>query len=185
MARHQLFLEFPETTNEGIIRIEDSSIYNSAIPINCITLEITPPGYATPTVITGLSPYFKLFLNACDLGILLPGACADVCPVLPEGIYNVRYSISPNDKVWVEYKIMRVVSTKQKWYKTLCWINDRPCSPVNDQLVLIRELQLISNQIDSAVGFVEDLHEYQTGMDMFRYARKKLIEISRGCNNCQ
>lgn len=184
MARHQLFLDFPETTNESIFRIKDISIYNSSIPVSCMTLEITPPGYTTPTVITGLSQNFEVYYTACDLGVLPVGSCDTTCPDLTEGIYHIRFSVSPNDKVWVEYNVLRTVSTRNKWYHTLCWINDRPCTPTNDQLVLIRELQLIENQIDSAEGFVEDLHDYETGMEMFRLARRKLFDISRGCHFC-
>lgn len=183
MAKHQLFLDFPENTNDGILRVEDSSIYNALIPFDCATLEITPPGYNSPTILGELSQEWRLFLNACNIGILSTG-CNENCPLLPEGIYHFRYSVSPNTKVFVEYNMLRIVSTINKWEKTLCWINDTPCDPTNDKLILIRELQLIHSQIITAKAFVEDLHEPDTGMQMFLYARKKLDEISRGCHLC-
>ena len=184
MEKHQLFLDFPENTNEGILRIEDSSIYSSVIPYNCPTLEITPPGYTSPTVITGLSQYFRLFLNACTLGIIQTG-CNSTCPILPDGIYHIRYSVSPNDKVFVEYNMMRIVTIVNRWYKTLCWINNTPCDPLNDQLVLIRELQLIYNQILTAKHLVEDKHQYEDGVQMYRLALRKLDDISQGCHSCR
>lgn len=183
MKKHQLYLDFPDSTNEGILRIEDNSIYTSSIPVNCLTLEITPPGYSSPTVITGLSQGFKLHLNACNMGMLVTG-CDESCPILPDGIYNIRLSVSPNTTVYVEYNLMRVVCTLNKWYKTLCWINSTPCSPSPDTLTLIRELQIIYNQIMTAKHLVEDIHDYEVGMEMLLYARKKLSEISRGCSTC-
>ena len=183
MEKHQLFLDFPENTNEGILRVEDSSIYSSSIPFNCPTLEISFPGSITPTVFTGLPKYFRLFLNACNLGILASG-CGDKCPIIPDGIYHFRYSVSPNDKVFVEYNMLRIVIILNRWYKTLCWINDTPCDPTNDKLVLIRELQLIGNQIYTAKHLVEDKHQYEDGVQMYRLAEKKLNDISQGCHTC-
>ena len=185
MAKHQLFLNFPENVNEGILQVEDSSIYmTSPSPSgSCFTLEITPPGYTAPTVLSIQSPGFRLFLNACQIGIQLTG-CDDQCPLIGDGIYHFRYSVSPNDKVYAEYNMLRVVCILNKYYKTLCWINDTPCSPTNDTLVLIREMQLIHSQILTAQHLCDDIHDYETAMEMYRYTLKKLQEISRGCSTC-
>lgn len=181
--KHQLYLDFPENTNEGILRIEDSSLYNSTIPVNCTTLEITPPGYESPTVLSNLPQQFRLFLNACSLGILQVG-CDETAPTIYDGIYNIRYSVSPNDKVYVEYKLFRITNIMHRFYKTLCWINNVSGGPQNDVLILLRELQLIHNQILTAKHLTEDIHDYDTSMEMFRYADKKLREISKGCHLC-
>jgi len=71
-----------------------------------------------------------------------------------------------------------------KFYKTLCWINAKPCYPENDRLVLIRELQLIESQIITAKHLCEDLFEYETSMEMYRFASKRLSDISFGCHTC-
>lgn len=183
MEKHQLYLEFPEITNEGLIQIKDVSVYSTRLPFDCATLEITPPGYSEPTVITGLTKGFNLNLNACQLGILSVG-CSEICPTLPEGIYHFRFSVSPNSKVYVEYNMLYTVVTMNRWYKTLCWINDRPCSPTNDQLELIRQMQLIESQLITAKHLVEDKHDYTSGVEMLRFVRKKLDNLSQGCSNC-
>ena len=172
VEKHQLFLDFPETTNEGVLRVEDASIYSSLIPFNCPTLEITPPGFTTPTVFTNLLQHYQLFLNACNLGILSTG-CGDKCPFIDDGIYHFRYSISPNDKVFVEYNMLRIVHILNKWRKTLCWINDTPCDPTNDKLVLIREMQLIGAQIQTAKYLVEDKNIPEDGIQMYKLAARK------------
>jgi hypothetical protein len=181
--KHQLYLDFPENVNPGILRIEDSSIYDSSIPVNCPTLEITPPGYTSPTVLTQMPQQFRFFLNACNLGIVTTG-CDSFAPTVPDGIYNIRYSVSPNDKVYVEYKLLRIVGIMSKWYKVLCWINNTPCNPQNDQLILLRELQLIHNQILTAKHLTEDLHDFEASMEMLQFAQKKLSELARGCHTC-
>ena len=185
MAKHKLFLNFPESSNEGILQVEDSSIYmTSPSPSgSCFTLEITPPGYTIPTVITGILPGFSLILNACQIGIQQQG-CSDFCPIIPDGIYHYRYSVSPNTLVYVEYNQLRIVNIMNRFYNTLCWINDKPCYPENDKLVLIRELQLIESQILTAKHLVEDIFDYETGMEMYRFAYKRLQDISKGCKNC-
>lgn len=182
MERHKLFLEFPYSTNEGILKVEDSSIYSTFIPVSCNTLEITPPGFSTATVFTNLSSGFRLFLNACDLGFV--GNCNFTCPTLPDGIYNYRYSVSPNSQVFVEYKQLRITQLKNAWYKVLCWVNNKPCDPTNETLTVLRQLQLLENHIETAKHLVEDKHQYEEGVEIYRYAQKKVEELSQGCHFC-
>ena len=110
--------------------------------------------------------------------------CDQSCPILQDGIYHIRFSVSPNTAVYVEYNLMRITCTMNKWYKALCWINSLPCDPQNDVLVLLREMQLVHEQILTAKHLVEDLRDYENGMDMLKFARKKLDNLSRGCHTC-
>jgi hypothetical protein len=107
--RHQLSLEIPDTNNVKIFRVADTSIYTEALQVKCGVLHITSPGFTTPVEIEVL-PNFNLVLNACTLGIVNTGCDAD-SPALPDGIFHVRYSVSPNDKVYVEYNFLRVTQT--------------------------------------------------------------------------
>jgi hypothetical protein len=189
-ARHILSLDFPETANKGIFRIKDSSVYSSLIGVSCATLEITPPGYSSPGVLT-VDRDFDLVLNACSMGILgtpynptvAPPStpCDDSCPDLPDGIYNIRYSVSPNDKVYVEYRVLRTVKFYHRYAKVMCGI-PKGCAPDAETEAKIREMQLIDSFVQAAHFKVEEENVPDEGMDLLRYAIKRLSKFS--CATC-
>lgn len=170
--KHQLSLEVPETTNCLVFRILDTSIYDEHVPITCPRLEITSPGYNEPVVIDVIQG-FNLILNGCTLGIQSMG-CGSVSEVLPDGIYTVRYSVSPNDKVFVEYHYLRVCQILNKYFNELCKLELAACEPTADVKDRLNELRLIKSFIDAAKAKVEQCDELQEGMELLLYAQKRL-----------
>lgn len=176
MSAHQLFLEIPHTNNPRIFRVIDTSIYTSAIPVVDQKLEIIPPGFNSPFVIFPSTEGFSLALNACTLGLQIHD-CADTSQVLPDGIYIVRYSVSPNSKVYVEYTHLRVTQFINCYNQKLCSLEMAACEPSADVKAQLNELRLIKSYIDAAKVKVEDCHDNQTGMDLLLYAQKLLTKL--------
>ena len=172
---HQLFLDIPHTSNPRVFRIFDSSIYSDVLPITCATLEITPPGFNQPTSISVL-PNFNLVLNACSLGIQTQG-CGDSSEIIPDGIYILRYSVSPNDKVYVEYNHLRVTQFINRYNQKLCELEMHACEPSADIKAQLNELRLIKSFIDAAKVKVEDCHQNNEGMELLLYAQKRLMKM--------
>lgn len=188
MSAHQLFLEIPHTNNPRIFRVVDTSIYSSQIPVVSEQLEIIPPGFNAPIVVVPPSgENFSLALNACSLGLQIHD-CANSSQVLPDGIYNVRYSVSPNSNVYVEYNHLRVTQFINCYNQKLCNLEMAACEPSADVKEQLNQLRLIKSYIDAAKVKVEDCHDNQTGMDLLLYAQKLLTKLngkSCGCNhNC-
>ena len=172
---HQLFLDIPHTSNPRVFRIFDSSIYSDVLPITCATLEITPPGFNQPTSISVL-PNFNLVLNACSLGIQTQG-CGNSSEIIPDGIYILRYSVSPNDKVYVEYNHLRVTQFINRYNQKLCELEMHACEPSADIKAQLNELRLIKSFIDAAKVKVEDCHQNNEGMELLLYAQKRLMKM--------
>src|SRR5690349_6932993 len=103
MGQHILSLDIRDTCNLGILLIDDTSTYDSLLPVACPNLQITPAGYTVPASIEPTTAGFRLVLNACTIGIVNSTQCGQSLPELPDGIWRIRYSVSPNDKVFVEY----------------------------------------------------------------------------------
>jgi len=173
--KHNLSLEIPETANDGIFRVVDTSNYSVELPIECGTLQITSPGFNAPVNIEAL-PGFNLILNACTLGIS-NGDCASVLPSLPDGLYVVRYSVSPNDKVWVEYNYLRMTDTMNAYYKKLCQIDLAPCEPNDTIKKLVSEMNYIRTLLDAAKAKVEYCGGAAEGLELFQYAIKRLKRV--------
>ena len=210
MGKSILQLNFPPCTNEGVFLVDDISIYDPnlvAITTNaaaatsnlhtvvfrspcdqltlpCASLEITPPGFSTPTVFSLTYSGFKLVLNACLLGILPATSCNSNCPDLPDGMYNVRYSIAPNDQVYVEYKIMRIVRAWNRYEAMVCAIGLKPCMPDSDVQSQLRDLDTIRNYLISAKMTVENEHQFEEGMDQYRFAVALMDKMSYEPNRC-
>jgi hypothetical protein len=175
--RHQLSLEVPLVYNERLLQVTDSSLYTSALPVECARLEITVPGYVAPAVVSVVKG-FNHFLNSCDLGLQSVG-CDDETNVLPDGLYVIRYSVSPNDQVFVEYNHLRQTQAWNRYYKKLCTAGLGACEPTQDVKEQLRRFQMVRSFLDAAKAKVEYCHEPHKGMELMAYAQRLLEK--KGC----
>lgn len=158
----------------------DASIYTNKLPINCGVLQITPPGFNTPKAID-VNSEFNIVLNACDLG-LQTADCGDTSNVIPDGIYIIRYSVSPNDQVYVEYNHLRVTQFLNDYYQNLADLELAACEPSTDVKNKLNELRLIKSFIDAAKAKVEFCQENKEATDLLQYAQKRLMKLD--CKTC-
>lgn len=181
MAQHVLSLEAPDTMNKCILRVVDTSIYNPLSPPVCPRLLITLPGFNVPVSFddTKITPGFMLNLTACDLDLQTQG-CGSKYDDLPDGIYILKYSVSPNDLVYVEYNHLRI--TKALWMIQciLCYLDLGTCDPPIQIKQKLEQLTLIRRYLDAAKAQVEFCHHPDKGMQLYRYAVKLLDKLA--CN---
>jgi hypothetical protein len=173
-SKHNLSLEIPDTNNINVFRIFDTSLYVENVGTNCGLLQITAPGFNTPVSIDVL-PQFNLVLNACTLGIQT-AYCTEYCNPLPDGIYTIRYSVAPNDKVYIEYNYLRLTQTYNKYFNSLAALEIAACEPDVETKDKLKELQLIKGFLDAAKVKVEYSHNPEQGMELLVYAQKRLIK---------
>jgi hypothetical protein len=180
--KHQLSLEIPDTNNTQIFRLFDTSTYATDLKTTCGMIQITAPGFTVPVQIETL-PYFNLVLNACTLGIY-QGGCSEYMPDLPDGIYKVAYSVSPNDQVFVEYQYLRITHLLNEYFEQLCKLEIAGCEPTAEVKAKLRELRFIRSLLDAAKVKVEYCNAPTQGIEMFQYAQKRLHKFSGGCKTC-
>ena len=183
MAQNVLSLEAPDTLNKCILRVVDTSLYNSMTPVSCPNLQITLPGFIQPAVFTEptVDPGFILNLTACDLGVQTVN-CGTVYNDLPDGIYIIRYSISPNDIVYVEYNHLRITKALWKYNNILCDLDIAACDPPEAVKQKLNTLRLIKMYLDAAKAQVEICHHPDKGMQLYNYAVKLLDKMT--CTTC-
>lgn len=180
--RHNLALSMIETANLYTLRISDSSVY-ADFPATCGLLQIQVPGFNFAKEMEVI-PTFSLVFNACSLGIQTSN-CGVTVGELPDGIYRVRYSVSPNDQVYVEYAFLRTTAFMTKYYQTLCNLDVMGCEPSQQVKDGLDKLQTIKMFLDAAVAEVEYCHDLEKGMQIFNYAKAQLDKISLSCcSNC-
>lgn len=186
MAQHVLSLEAPDTMNKCILRLVDTSVYNPDIAVKCPQLLVTLPGFTTSVQFTdsttpAAAPGFILNLTACDLGIQSVN-CGTLYNDLPDGIYAIKYSVSPNDIVYVEYNHLRITKAMTKYQAILCDLDLGACDPPTAMKEKLNKLRLVQMYLNAAKAQVEYCHHAQKGMELYNYAVKMLDKLS--CSTC-
>lgn len=89
-----------DTHDFKTLGIVDTSWYNPDITVETPTIEIFPPGFTYAA-----SPFFMIkalnIYNSNGLGIT-KASCEEELIDLPDGLWKVKYSICPNDKLYIE-----------------------------------------------------------------------------------
>lgn len=180
MAKQALSLEVPDTLNSCVLRVIDTSVYDEDLPIDCPTLWITPPGFFQSYSDTSIVPGFTSNLTNCDLGIQVDN-CGTLITNFVDGIYVIKYSIAPHDKVYVEYNHLRITKALNLINKILCCLDINGCEPDAVTKAKIREVQFYYTMIKGAKAKVEYCHQPTKGMEIYNYAYKMLLKLSCGC----
>ena len=180
MANHILSLEVPTVMNPCILKIFDTSVYTPLLPVTCPTLNITVPGFGYSVQLDTTQDFVET-ITACDLQLQTTD-CGTVTVDIPDGIYIIKYSVSPNETVYVEYNHMRITQALNKYYNVLCDVDAAACDPPFKIKQKLEELRLIFMYLQAAKGKVEFCHEPQKGMSLYNYAMKLLNKLT--CTHC-
>jgi hypothetical protein len=180
MANHVLSLEVPTVLNPCVMTIMDTSVYTDLIPVVCETLAITVPGFAYSNELSVSSGFIEN-ITACDLG-LQTADCGSSYVDIPDGIYIIKYSVSPNDQVYVEYNHLRISKALTLYNQVLCQVDVNACDPPFIIKEKLEALRMIFMYLQAAKSKVETCHEPQKGMSLYNYAMKLLKKLS--CINC-
>jgi hypothetical protein len=179
MAQHKLSLEIPDTLTTCIIRVVDTSTYDENVPVDCPQLEITAPGFTEAILLTPGSD-FAVNYTACDLGIQATN-CGTTRNNLPDGVYVIKYSVSPNDIVYVEYNHLRTTEALNKINSILCCLDVPGCEPLAPMKEKLKEVQLLSVMLKAAKAKVEYCHNPKEGMAIYTYVLERLTKLACGC----
>lgn len=183
MANHRLSLEVINVSNPQILKIMDLSIYTALIPVVCPQLLITAPGFQYSASIPEdmLTKGFSLNLTACNLD-LQTSNCDSEMNEIPDGIYAIRYAVSPHEYVFVDYNHLRITKALKDLTQLYCDLDLADCLPSKDKEDKLKKLRLIRGMLDAAKAKVEDCLESEKGMTIYNYALK-LIE-KETCKYC-
>ena len=181
MASHKLSLEVPDTLNSCIIRIIDSSIYAEGVSVKCPVLQVTAPGFSSPKTVDDVTPNFSLNLSACAIKIQSDN-CGSVFNDIPDGVYIIKYSVSPNEYVYVEYNHLRITKALNKLKSLYCELDRGACEPSQQQKKYLQELREIQDDLDAAKAKVEYCRSVNEGLTLYKYAMSRLDKIQ--CKMC-
>lgn len=174
-------LEIPDTLNSCVLRLVDMSVYNENITVTCPQLQISSPGFSQSSFVD-VSAGFSQNFTACDIGIQSSN-CGSEYNDLPDKLYVIRYSVSPNDVVYVEYNHLRITKALNKIRDFLCDLDAGACEPAEVVRKKLMELDHIRQDLMAAKAMVEVCRKAKQGVDLYNYAWQKLEKFE--CSACK
>lgn len=155
------------------IKLIDTSNYNPQILVSNGVLEVTPPGFSCP-VDFSVTKDFSITLNSSTLLIAPAITQADLID-LPDGVYYYKYSIQPNDQLFVEYSSLRNCQLLKKYNYEVCELfSQREKITRKEFEYRRRKLVWIKELIDASKMKVDDFGEQQAGIEMYNEAERQL-----------
>lgn len=169
MTTPQLDIAIHNTYNSNVLAIADVSFYPVGFNPNNPFVEITPPGM--PKVTTLFTPRGINVFNSENLNL------TSGCPgPLPDGVYDIRYSIHPNYDLYAERSILRLDATFEKLDTLYLGVNlKRLDSKVSEDV--LRQLDVIEVFLQGAMSAANKC-DTKFAYDLFLKANKLLDKIN-------
>lgn len=177
---HNLGLEIIDTNNEKVLKIIDGSIYAEDVPIVCPKLEITAPGFQFSST-REVTRDFNLSLTACNLEIQVSN-CDSRLNDLPDGLYAIKYKITPYEYVYVEINHLRLTKVHNRIEKLYCDLGIPTSDIPKKKKEKLDKINEVENYLKAAKSSVESCQNSKYGMELYNYALKLLDRID--CKNC-
>lgn len=176
----RLSFDIADTHDFKTLGIVDTSWYNSDIKVETPTIEILPPGY-----VRAVSPYFVPgalnIYNSNGVGIT-QASCEEELQELPDGIWKIKYSICPNDKLFIERYFLRTDKILCRYSQAFLSLDINSCDlPTEKQRR--SDLDNIRLYITGAIAAANDQNP-KLASDLYNKANKLLDKFSRSNCNC-
>lgn len=154
--------------------VADMSTYNGYNPnTHSPTLEITAPGFTK--VALDFVPNSVNIFTASNLNV----DCSDDS-TLPDGVYVIRYTISPSSTYNIEKTFIRVVAIKCKYSRIFLGVDMDCACGQSKQSQLKAQLRDIKEMIEGAIA-ASNQGDVDGAMELYRIADKSLDRI-QPCN---
>lgn len=174
-----LILDIRPTTSCKSFLIKDISVYNENLPVTCGTLSIMTPGYCKPSFYD-VAKDFEKKINMSNLE-LQKASGFDCLSELPDGIFKIKYSINPNDKLFVEYNYMNTCKINKRYMSAICdFLSNRCDLTKSEQKEKIEGLFEISSLIEYSKAAAEDCGDDDIAMELYEEANEKLKNLNSG-----
>lgn len=166
-----------ETNKSGkSFLIKDMSVYNSTLPITCTQLSVKVPGFTHIHTFEPL-PNFEQLVNLSNLGIQNVNSNSNL-HVLPDGVYEIKYSINPNDKLFVEYIYFNTFKLHSLYIEKVCKFLSKKCDmTTKEKKDHVEWLWEISNNLDLIKIAAEECHEIEIAENIYN----NTLELIKGC----
>jgi hypothetical protein len=173
----RLSFDVIDTHDFKTLGVLDTSWYNAKIKVENPTIEILPPGYKLAA-----SPFYMVnalnIFNSNSVGIT-HASCEEELIDLPDGIWKIKYSICPNDKLFIERIFLKTDKIRCRYSQAFLNLDLRS-DEVKDKTKM-KNLNEIEFYIDGAVAAANN-QDSKLSIDLYNKAEKLLDKYFSKCN---
>jgi len=163
--------------------IRDTSIYNEGSDIFNAILEIKPPG-ADCFVFFDVRPGFTKIVNCVSLGICC-STSSEKYNDLPDGNYEIKYSVAPNEKLMVEFNHFRNCTQFKKYLNENCKLWKERCVTTKKEFnKKLEDLYKIKELLYAAKYAAEECLDVKDALEKYEDVNIKLNQHGQGCYSC-
>lgn len=174
----RLSFDVIDTHDFKTLGIVDTSWYNPDITVETATIEILPPGYSIAS-----SPFFMIkalnIYNSNGLGIT-KASCEEELIDLPDGLWKIKYSICPNDKLFIERFFLKTDRIQCKYAYAFLNLDLENISEESEKMKR-KDLQKIDYYITGAIAAANNKNA-KLASDLYKKADNLLNKFGKcGC----
>lgn len=174
----QLDFYIEELLNSKLLIVQDCSWYNPEILVTNGKLDIKFPGSDLFFTVS-VGKDFKYVINSNTLNITNVLDFKSLKD-LPDGIWTIKYSICPNEELFVEYTFLRNTKQLIKWQNLYCNLKLEKCNK-KDYEKELQNIRKIKDLIDAA-KYLADCGKYEKAMELYNEANYLLDKQENNCN---
>lgn len=176
----RLNFSIQDTHDFKTLGIVDTSWYNPDITIETPTIEILAPGY-----VWAASPFFMVkalnVYNSNGLGIT-KASCEQELVDLPDGLWKIKYSICPNDKLFIEKFFLKTDKIQCRFSHALLSLDLKLPSDSDEEKLKRKKLDEIEFYITGAISAANNQNA-KLAHDLYQKADKLLDNFGQ-CGSC-
>lgn len=174
----QLDIYIEDTLNPKSLIIKDCSWYNPDInPTNGVIDIKYPTSNKYISIPTGIN--FTKIINSNTLQITNVNKFENLSDLL-DGIWYAKYSICPNNELFVEYTFLRNTKQLIKFYNLYCSLQSEKCSRKNFKEDL-KKINEIKDMIDAS-KYLAECGKYKKSIDLYNEIDELLNDVEENCN---
>ena len=174
----QLDIYIEKILNSKLLIVKDASYYNSDVAVTNAKLDLQYPN-SNEYVNIPVGKNFSYIINSNTIG-LTNVTNSEALSDLPDGIWTIKYSICPNDELYVEYTFLRNIKQLIKYHNLFCQIEIDKCNK-KQYLEDLKKIREIKDLIDAAQYLADDCGKYEKSIELYNEAEEMLNEFTNDC----
>lgn len=179
---HYLSILYGKNYDCKLFTLQDTSLYDGVSPLQNIVLEVRPPGSECFIPFTLINGWCSKTFNCFDLNICCINDCISV---LPDGVYEFKYSIDPNIETLIEVQHLRICQLMKNYIKTIGIFLSKRCTYSHKENKEIEKFLIFTKYlIDAAIYEVEENFNTNGGLELYNEALKNINSLNDGSFKC-
>lgn len=160
--------------------IADISMYPNGYNISNSTIEVTAPGFKKVAI--QFNPKSVNIINSNSINLTCSLSYEGLAS-LPDGIYTLRYSISPNQTNFVEKSFMRIEQLECKYATAFLYLDLDDTSFKETHKGKLKKLDLAKIFMKGSIAAVNEC-DHLLGIKLYKKAQEIIEDIIDGECKC-